>query len=331
MPPARRVLPGTDVETSALGFGCVRLTACRSEAEALRTLHAALDNGVTHFDTARLYGSGHSERILGRFLADLGPRRQGVTVTTKLGLLPAGGLAKRRRLVSFAKTVLGPFPRLLARAKRRVAAGGQAGAFDVESARNSLETSLRTLGLDAVDVLLLHEATLADAASGPLQRFLEDQRRRGTVRALGLGTGFGRLNNDAALVPAMYPVLQFEHNAATPNLDGLANRRGRGIVIHSIFAPLPALRDFAARQPAAAGEWATRVGADLADPRVLISLLLHFATASNPDGITLFSSQSPANIAANAADAARRPFTPAQLAAFAEHAASVKTSVKAAA
>ena len=57
----------------------------------------------------------------------------------------------------------------------------------------SLETSLRELHTDYVDLLLLHEATLADAASKPLIDALQEQVARGTVRAFGVASDFHKL------------------------------------------------------------------------------------------------------------------------------------------
>ena len=57
---------------SAIGLGCMNIChaygAPASEAEAERLLLAALDAGVTHFDTAALYGFGVSETLVGKFL-----------------------------------------------------------------------------------------------------------------------------------------------------------------------------------------------------------------------------------------------------------------------
>ena len=72
---------------SAIGLGCMNLCHAYgtpvSEAEAGRLLLAALDAGVTHFDTAALYGFGASETLVGKFL---GPHRQKFTLASKCGM-----------------------------------------------------------------------------------------------------------------------------------------------------------------------------------------------------------------------------------------------------
>src|SRR6201982_2587695 len=55
------------------------------EAEAIRTIHEAVDRGITLIDTAPVYGFGRSEEIVGKALAE-GGRRKRVLIATKVGL-----------------------------------------------------------------------------------------------------------------------------------------------------------------------------------------------------------------------------------------------------
>src|SRR5580658_11077524 len=55
------------------------------EAESIRTIHAALDHGITLIDTAPVYGFGRSEEIVGKALAD-GGRRDKAVLATKVAL-----------------------------------------------------------------------------------------------------------------------------------------------------------------------------------------------------------------------------------------------------
>jgi hypothetical protein len=165
----RRILGETAFQ---LGFGCVQLTVHPRQAEAVAILEYAFSLGITHFDVARSYGFGRAEGILGKFLRG---RRDQVTVATKFGLQPPSGLAGNGRLITAAKRLLTPIPGLMRRAKRLGAAMGKAGVFAPEAAIRSLETSLRELSTDYLDLLLLHEATLANAAGEPLLEALEKQ------------------------------------------------------------------------------------------------------------------------------------------------------------
>ena len=81
-----RTLGRTGRAVSEVGFGAWQIGAdwgSVGEDEALATLHAAVDAGVTFFDTADVYGDGRSERLVGRLLRE----RSGepLTVATKMG------------------------------------------------------------------------------------------------------------------------------------------------------------------------------------------------------------------------------------------------------
>jgi aryl-alcohol dehydrogenase-like predicted oxidoreductase len=90
-----RKLGRSNVEVSPLGLGCWAIGGPTKylgnhfgwgeidEDEAIRAIHFALDAGVTFFDTADIYGTGHSERILGQALFG---RRGQVLIATKFGL-----------------------------------------------------------------------------------------------------------------------------------------------------------------------------------------------------------------------------------------------------
>ena len=77
-------VPKFDIETPTVGFGCGSLTGS-GPSNPIRVLETAFDAGVRHFDTARYYGYGEGEGILGRFLKG---RRSEVTITTKFGIEP---------------------------------------------------------------------------------------------------------------------------------------------------------------------------------------------------------------------------------------------------
>ncbi|GGG65735.1 aldo/keto reductase [Paenibacillus radicis (ex Gao et al. 2016)] len=80
-----RTLGNSKLEVSALGLGCMGMSdfyAGRDEAESIRTLHRALELGVTLLDTADVYGLGENEELLGRALKG---RRDGVVLATKFG------------------------------------------------------------------------------------------------------------------------------------------------------------------------------------------------------------------------------------------------------
>lgn len=312
----RRVrLHSTDIESSALGFGCASLTAHGDRRDAIALLEHAFASGITHFDVARLYGLGHAEAILGEFLRS---KREHVTVTTKFGLQPpSGAIASQAGLISLAKKVLRRFPGLASRARRHVAAAAKGGAFSASEASASLETSLRALGTDRVDLLLLHEGTLADAARDDLLAFLEMQRQRGTVRAFGLGSAAATIGDDATRIPQAHRVLQFENSVCTPARDTMRGAGERAVVTHSALRDLPRLRAAVTADPPAARAASDGTGRELADPAVLATMLLQWALHSNADGIVLVGTTRTAHLDANVRAEETPMPSPSQLQAFA--------------
>ena len=92
----KRVLGRSGIEVSALGMGCWAIGGPFwsgetplgwgevDDEESIRAVHTALDLGVNFFDTANVYGAGHSERVLGRALAG---RRSDIVIATKFNAL----------------------------------------------------------------------------------------------------------------------------------------------------------------------------------------------------------------------------------------------------
>src|ERR1700722_3610019 len=82
-------IPGTKLAPSRIGLGTWAIGGWMwggtDEAQSIRTIHAALDRGITLFDTAPVYGFGRSEEILGKALAQDGRRKHAV-IATKVGL-----------------------------------------------------------------------------------------------------------------------------------------------------------------------------------------------------------------------------------------------------
>lgn len=81
-----RRLGRTGFEVSEIGFGTWAIGGewgSVDDAASLHALHAAADQGVTFFDTADVYGDGHSERLIGRFLSER--RDERLVVATKIG------------------------------------------------------------------------------------------------------------------------------------------------------------------------------------------------------------------------------------------------------
>ena len=168
-----RSLGRSGIEVSALGMGCWAIGGPWSilredgpssagwgkvdDAESIRTVRAALDAGVTFFDTAANYGCGHSERILGRALGD---RRKDVVIATKFGHV----IDEQTKIMR-----------------------GDDDAI-VERLRQDCENSLRRLGTDVIDLYQLHAGNLDPEKAVPVRESLEDLVVEGKIRAYGWST-----------------------------------------------------------------------------------------------------------------------------------------------
>ncbi len=85
----KRKLGNSGLEVSALGLGCMRMSHDESpipdKQEMISFLHAAVDRGITFFDTAEVYGPFTNEELLGEALS---PFRGQVVIATKFGFQP---------------------------------------------------------------------------------------------------------------------------------------------------------------------------------------------------------------------------------------------------
>lgn len=129
-----------------------------NDDESLAALERAIDKGCTFFDTALAYGNGKSEQLLGQILARRRDAR--VIVATKI---PPKNL-KWPALTSYSLDE----------------------AFPADHIRASTETSLRNLGLNVIDVQQFHVWNDAWASDDRWQRAVDDLRREGLVRAVGI-------------------------------------------------------------------------------------------------------------------------------------------------
>jgi D-threo-aldose 1-dehydrogenase len=178
----RPAIGSREMRVSALGFGGAplgNLYAPVAEADTQAAIQEALARGIRYFDTAPFYGHGLSEERMGRALA--GSPRDSFVISTKVGRRIA-------RDPSVSQAMNDAF-----------AVGGSRAIFDYsrDGVRRSFEASLRRLGLDYIDILLLHDIgrlTHGDRHGEVLKQALDEAlpamtalRDSGTVRAIGIG------------------------------------------------------------------------------------------------------------------------------------------------
>ena len=174
-----------EIRTSVLGFGCGSVMGRVGRKDSLRAMHAAWDAGVTLFDTARSYGYGEAEGLLGEFLVG---RRERAVVVTKFGILPKPMTAWKKFAKPVVRGVLRVAPEIRDLVRKGIVGEMSAGHFDVATMRASLEESLRQLRTDYVDVLLVHEAPENAYRQDDLMAELEKVVREGKARRTGVAS-----------------------------------------------------------------------------------------------------------------------------------------------
>lgn len=286
-------LGDTGRKTTQLGYGCSSIMGAMGRRASLATLKAAYDAGIRHFDVAPMYGYGEAESCLGTFLKD---RFADVTVTTKFGIEPP----RRRGLVRLARRAVGPVlkaaPMLkhrLARAAGALTAPAETTPFTAAAARVSLERSLRELGVEHVDLLLLHEVRAEQLQDEGVLRFLEDCVRSGKISSFGVGSERVRSAELLAKRPAYCRTVQHEWSILDARKPDTAARSEVIARVHhralteNFHAVVQALRS----APQASRVWSDEAGADLQDTRVLAALMVKAALETYPESVLLVSSK----------------------------------------
>jgi aryl-alcohol dehydrogenase-like predicted oxidoreductase len=171
--------------------------------------------------------------------------------------------------------------------------------------RQSLETSLRELQTDYVDLYFIHEGELADCQTPGLHELLQDFVREGKVRAFGVGSSFERIQAINAQMPQFAQVFQFESSALEPHIAVIQQTRQAQaqppalLSTHGAVAALAPLRTHLQDNSDFAQRFTEAFGANATQPAQLAALLLRYARHENPDGIILFRSTKRENLRAN--------------------------------
>jgi aryl-alcohol dehydrogenase-like predicted oxidoreductase len=290
-----------------LGFGTGKLlNNRRTPRKALYLLETARDCGVTWFDTARMYGAGQVEEVLGQMITK---GRDKIILVTKAGILPQSRAFHMRAMGLAARLTRKVLPALQPYVRVPKAAQLKNRAFGEAEFRLSVETSLRTLKTDYIDILLLHECFPDDVESPGVLDFLLELKREGKIRAFGLGTGIEQTCAILARHPELSEVVQIPSPVFDRNIARLP--AGVGLpVIHSVLS-LTSLS--AAGDHPRVKQWIADTGVDPEDKSAMVQLMLAYGLSTNPRGIVLFESSKPAHIRANLRAVKERRFEPRQL------------------
>lgn len=195
----KRILGRSGIEISGMGLGCWAIGGPSwkndqpvgwgqvDDEESIRAIQRGLDLGITFFDTAAVYGCGHSERILGKALAS---RRHQVVIATKFGKL----------FDEETRQNLGDDPR-------------------PERVTGECEASLRRLNTDYIDLFQLHIKKVDTDNAMALRDTLEGLVAAGKIRYYGWSTDSAenaRLFADGVHCSAIQQLLNiFEGNDQT--------------------------------------------------------------------------------------------------------------------
>jgi aryl-alcohol dehydrogenase-like predicted oxidoreductase len=169
-----------------LGWGAV------DDAQSEAAIRHAVDRGIRFFDTAQVYGAGHSETVLGRALAG----RPDVRVGTKIGLA----------FDEQTKQVL-----------------GEASAPD--AIIRSLDASMRRLQRDHIDLVHLHLNSMPIAGAEAVFACLAEQREQGRISAFGWSTDYPDRAAAFASLPGFVSIQHamnvfFKASALLPVVEG---------------------------------------------------------------------------------------------------------------
>jgi D-threo-aldose 1-dehydrogenase len=284
-----------------LGFGCARLMRLPSRRRRQALLGEAFEQGIRHFDVARMYGLGAAEGELGRFARG---RRGELAIATKFGIDPGGAAGRLAALQAPARALVGRFPALRSQLKRREGSFHTPRRYDAAGARASLETSLRELGTDYVDVLFIHDPEAVEVPQmEELVEALEELREAGKIRAWGVS---GKAEPSLALAtgrPRCVPQLEHDVFREAPGPGEVGELPP--IYFGVLSGALGRIHRRLAADPGMAGRWRRQVGLDPADPEALAELLLQDALDRNRAGGTIFATGEPRRIGRAVAAAAR--------------------------
>lgn len=226
MNPTETSLVGkTNVRATHLGLGTAPLggwPTAVSEAEGIETIERSWELGLRYFDTAPFYGYGQSERWVGRVLRN--KPREDFALSTKVGRL----LVPTDQHPGFYQgdhTETAVFD------------------FSYEGVKKSFEESLERMGIDRVDVVLIHDPDVegrVDEALDGAYRAVDELRSQGVISAVGAGMNHSeplvhmakRVEFDCVLLAGRYTLLE---QGALDGLLPLAVEREFSVVVGGAF------------------------------------------------------------------------------------------------
>ncbi len=178
---------------SAIGLGCMGMSEFYGPTDdeaSFKALRSAFDSGYRHFDTSDMYGRGHNEKLLGRFLRDLRPgERSEAFVATKAGIVRS---ESDRTMIQVSN--------------------------DPAYLREACERSLQRLGVETIDLFYLHRKDPATPIEETMDA-LASLKKEGKIQAIGLS----EVNADTLRkAQSVHPVAALQSELSLWTHDALA-------------------------------------------------------------------------------------------------------------
>lgn len=205
----KRTLGRTGLDVSVIGFGAMTIGGIFGpvdDAVSNKALHAAIDAGMNFIDTSDAYGQGHSEEVIGRFLKERSDRDQ-IIIGSKGG----------------NNMVTGKYN------------------FTPDYIRGCVEGSLKRLGVEALDIYLLHNPTEENFKAEDSFDLLDEFKAQGKIKHWGVSVN--TLPECELAVSSGRPsVMQMEYNVLQQEPEEVfAKAKGAGV---GVISRVPLKRGF---------------------------------------------------------------------------------------
>jgi len=203
----KRTLGRTGLNVAVVGFGTLSISGFYGpvdDALSTKALHTAIDAGMNFIDTSDAYGVGHSERVIGAFLKER-PDRDQIIICTKGGNNMVTGVRN----------------------------------FTPDYIRGCVEGSLQRLGIEAIDVYLLHNPALGNMQAKDSFDVLETYKMQGKIKHWGVSVNT-LPECEYAVTCGQPAVMQMEYNLlAQGPADVFARAHAAGV---GVISRVPLMR-----------------------------------------------------------------------------------------